>query len=394
MMFVDLHEALELALKSAQSLGVEKVDFQDSLNRVLAQDIVSRINIPPFNKSAMDGYAVKTNSNGRELRVLDTISAGDSRDLTLQSDGEAYKIMTGAKVPSGAEVVVMKEQVEQIDESSVLISENASRKDNILKMGEDLLIGDVAIRKDTLIKAEHIAVLATLGRVEVEVYKQPKIAVISTGDELIEPNEQLSGSKIRNSNAYQSIAQLAGMNIKADYLGIAKDNMQDSLSMLKRAFDKYDIVVSSGAVSVGDFDFVPKAVESLGFEFIFHGINVKPGKRTLFATKGNKYFIGVPGNPVSSFVQLEVLFKPFFYKLMNLDYKSDEYQFEINFEFKRKHSSRLSFEPVKIVSSKIEKIDYNGSANITAIVNADGFMIVEKGIDKIEKNSKVNVRLI
>ena len=392
-MLLPYNEALQIMLDSAKPLKTEKVCFMESLNRVLAEDIFSDINMPPFNKSAMDGYACRSEDLANELEVIEVIGAGHSPTKVI-GENQCSKIMTGAKVPEGADTVIVVEAVQELENGKIKYRAKTS-KSNICELGEDVKTGDLVIKKGTKIKSKHIAVLASVGKVEAEVYCKPKVAVISTGDELVEPLMKPRGSQIRNSNAYQLMAQLKEMGVDAEYMGIALDNEESTKEIVQKAVDyRADIIIASGAVSVGDFDFVPKIVQQLGFEFLFHGVATKPGKRTLFGQKENQFFLGVPGNPVSSFIQFQMLLKPFINKLMGNNDRFTDLQLELAKDFKRKNAKRLSFEPVIINGNKVELANYNGSADITSLVQADGVMIVEKGVFEIKKGEKVYVRPI
>ena len=392
-MLLPYNEALEIMLKSARPLEIEIIDFMDSLGRVLAEDIFSDMNMPPFDKSAMDGYACRNEDLKNELEVLEVIGAGYNPTKTI-TENTCSKIMTGAKVPKGADTVIVIEAVEELTNGKIKYRAKTF-KSNICLLGEDVKIGDQVISKGIKIKAKHIPVLASVGKVKVAVFKKPKVAVISTGDELVEPHVVPKDSQIRNSNAYQLIAQFKEMGVDAKYIGIALDNKESTNKMLQKAIDyNADIIVGSGAVSVGDFDFVPNAVQDLGFEFLFHGVATKPGKRTLFGKKGNQFFLGVPGNPVASFIQFQMLLKPFINKLMGNNDGFTDLKLELSHDFERKNAKRLSFEPVLIKDNKVELASYNGSADLTSLANADGVMIVDKDVFRINKGDTVYVRLI
>lgn len=392
-MLLPYNEALQIMLENASSLQVEKVCFMDSINRVLSEDIFSDVDMPPFNKSAMDGYACRSEDLANELEVIEVIGAGHSPTKVVGKN-QCSKIMTGAKVPEGANTVIVVEAVQELSNGKIKYRAKTS-KSNICELGEDVKSGDLVISKGTKIKSKHIAVLASVGKVEVEVFRKPKVAVISTGDELVEPIMKPRGSQIRNSNAYQLKAQLKEMGVDAEYVGIALDNESSTREVVQKAIDfNADIIIASGAVSVGDFDFVPKIVKELGFEFLFHGVATKPGKRTLFGKKDNQFFLGVPGNPVSSFIQFQMLLKPFINRLMGNSDNFKDLEFELDNDFKRKNAKRLSFEPVIIKENKVELANYNGSADITSLVYADGVMMVEKDVFEIKKGEKVYVRPI
>lgn len=391
-MLLEYDVALKIMLESAKNLGTEKVCFTESLNKVLAENIYSDINMPPFDKSAMDGYACRHEDLDSELEVLEIIGAG-YEPTKVVGKNQCSKIMTGAKVPEGADTVIVIEAVEELENNKIKYRLKKS-KSNICYLSEDVKIGDKLINKGSKIEAKHIAVLASVGKTEIEVYRNPQIAIISTGDELVEPNRKPGSSQIRNSNGYQLLAQVNELGIDAKYIGIAKDNINDTTILIDEALSFADLIIVSGAVSVGDFDFVPTVLADKNFDFLFHGVATKPGKRTLFGTNGKQWAIGVPGNPVSSFIQFEMLIKPFINKLIGHQQIFNDLKLELDENFKRKNSKRLSFEPAIIHGDKVKRVKYNGSANITALVDANAVMLVPIGINEIKKGETAYVRSI
>jgi molybdopterin molybdotransferase len=391
-MLLEYDIALNIMQENAKTLGTEKVSLNNSLNRVLAENIYSDMNMPPFDKSAMDGYACRKQDLENELEVLEIIGAGYEPNFEV-GENQCSKIMTGAKVPKGADTVIVIEAVQELNNGKIKYRLKES-KSNICYIGEDVKPNDLLINKNIKIKSKHIPILASVGKTEIKVYKLPKIAIISTGDELVEPHQTPKSSQIRNTNAYQLVAQVKELGIDAKYIGIAKDNKESTSELLNQAIAYADLIIISGAVSVGDFDFVPQVLMEKNFDFLFHGVATKPGKRTLFGVNENQWVIGVPGNPVSSFIQFQMLIKPFINKLMGYHQKFDDLKLEMGEDFKRKNAKRLSFEPVAIINNKIERVKYNGSANITALVDADAVMLVPKGINEIKKGEYVYVRPI
>ncbi|NJO68935.1 MAG: molybdopterin molybdotransferase MoeA [Bacteroidetes bacterium] len=278
------------------------------------QRILFRTGIcPPFDKSAMDGFACRREDLENRLDIIGEIPAGIEYKGSI-GQNQCVRIMTGAMVPAGADYVLMKEDAEEIEPGKIL-STRKKAGENICYKGEDLKPGDIVIPKGTLIQPASIAMLASVGNVYPLVYRQPSVAVVSTGSELVEPWESPSSACIRNSNAYQLMAQLQTMNINARYLGIVADNESKIEETLTGAIESFDVVIISGGVSVGDFDFVPRILSKLGVKALFHGMNVKPGKHLLFGRKGNCSVFGMPGNPVSSFVQFLLLVQPLILKL-------------------------------------------------------------------------------
>ena len=384
---------MRIVEQSAVSLGTETVGFQETLQRVLAEDVRSDGDMPPFDKSAMDGYACRREDVNHPLTVIEKVQAGDFPKKEI-GPGECTKIMTGAPVPRGADTVIMVEHTKILPDGRVTYLKQAS-KANICYRAEDVRRGDTVLRKGTVIKPQHIPVLASVGATEVSVYKRPRLAVISTGNELVEPWEKPGASQIRNSNAWQLQAQAGQMGLPVQYLGLAKDTREETARLVDKAMQDADVVILTGAVSMGDYDFVPEVLQEKGVQILFHGIHAKPGKRTLFGRTEKRWFVGLPGNPVSSFVQFEMLVKPLVYRIMGSQWQPDVLKLPLSEDFQRKNSSRKAFEPVVITEdSRVQKVDYHGSAHIHALSYASGLMVVERGISNLKKGELVDVRPI
>ncbi|MHC4499869.1 MAG: molybdopterin molybdotransferase MoeA [Planctomycetota bacterium] len=244
-------QALEIVLGSAREPCTERVDISRALGRVLAEDVKSDMDMPPFNKAAMDGYACRRQDLANELAVIETIPAGRPSEKTIGANLCA-KIMTGSMVPEGADCVIMKEYVE-ISGADMIRFVGEKTADNICVRGEDVKAGDVVLRKGTMLRAQHIAVLASVGCVEPAVAKTPRVGVIATGDELVEPAAMPGPSQIRNSNGFQLAAQVESMGLAASNYGVVRDTAVAMDSMFRKAFVGNEVVVVSGGVSVGDY---------------------------------------------------------------------------------------------------------------------------------------------
>lgn len=390
---ISYEEALKLVLQNAHPLGTETVDFETSLDNVLAEDIVSDMDMPPFDKSAMDGYACRREDLKNELEIIEVIPAGRWPEKKVGKN-QCSKIMTGAPLPRGADTVIMIEQVKEVAGNKIVFT-HESTKSNVCPLGDDVRTGDTVLKKGTLVKARHIPVLASVGATSIKVFKRPRVAVVSTGNELVEPEMKPRLSQIRNSNGYQLVAQVREMGFPATYLGIAKDTFEDTKALFQKSLTVADVLILSGAVSVGDFDFVPDVLKQSGFDIHFHGVSVKPGKRTLFGTYKNKWFIGVPGNPVSAFVQFETLIKPLLLKITGCEFFPPLLRLPLEDNYKRMNANRKAYEPVTITEKgTARKMEYHGSAHINALSYADGLMEIETGTLEIQKGTIVNVRPI
>lgn len=331
---IEFHEALQLITSLAQTIGTENVELAKSGLRVLTEDTFYDIALPPFDKSAMDGYACRSEDLANELTVIETISAGKNPENKIGKN-QCAKIMTGAVVPQGADCVIMKEDIEELSENKVK-SVSGKSKSNIRYVGEDVQVGDAALSKGTLLTSRHSPILASAGVANPLVFKQAKVAIFATGSELVEPSETPESYQIRNSNSYQMVSQVEELGLKGNYLGIIKDNFEETESKIAKAIDTNDVIILSGGVSVGDFDFIPLVIEKLGFEILLTRSAIQPGKPILFAKKGNTYCFGLSGNPVSSYVQFELYVKPFLLALMGHDFKCKTIKVVINETQKRK----------------------------------------------------------
>ncbi|MBN1361626.1 MAG: molybdopterin molybdotransferase MoeA [Sedimentisphaerales bacterium] len=389
---IEFKQALQIVLDSARPLGSERVDLNQALNRVLAEDVPSDMDMPPFDKSKVDGYACRRADLSRELVVVETIPAGTQPTRQI-APGQCAKIMTGAVVPPGADCVVMIEQTEQTGDGRIRFTTNET-PDNIFPKAQDVRQGQVVLPRGARIGPQYVAVLASVGRVRPVVAKLPRVAVVAGGDELVDPGVKPGPSQIRNSNSAQLISQLGAMGIAAHDYGAVKDVAAEVARVLKAAFAENDVVLVSGGVSVGDFDLVPSILKQLGVKLLFEKIAVKPGKPTIFGLAESGYCFGLPGNPVSTFVIFELFVKPFLYRLMGCDYTPVEVQMRLSEPVSRKDTERQEWIPVKIVSrEEVRPVEYHGSGHILALCQADGLIRMEIGVSRIEKAEQVSVTL-
>lgn len=390
---IPFESAQELINSISLSVGTERVELMQSLNKVLAEDIISDMNIPPFNKSAMDGFACRKVDLANELEVIEEIPAGKVPSSAIGKN-QCARIMTGAMVPEGANMVIQIEHVEQISDMRIKCNREGSGT-NICYTGEDMRIGEQVLQKGITIRPQHIAILASAGITKPLVNKCPSIAVLSTGNELIEPEPKPEKSKIRNSNAYQLMAQASLLGYKPDYLGIVPDSMNEITNTLFTALSTYQVILISGGVSVGDYDLVPRVLNNLNVEIIFHGLEAKPGKHLLFGRKDNCLVFGLPGNPVSSFIQFEVLIKPLLNKLARQNSVPSKIELPLAEDYRRKKADTLYFIPgIYTAQNSVHPVEYHGSAHIHSYSQAQCIIEIPKGITQLTKGTLVNVRPI
>lgn len=390
---IKLEEALNIINNfSLVHLHSEEVGLENSVNRVLAEDVVSDMDFPSFNKSAMDGYAIRSEEIGKKLRVIEFIPAGKKPEKTVES-GCCSKIMTGAMLPEGADMVVMQEDV--VADGDFILMENLKSRSNILFQAEDLKQGTEILKKGIIINPVHVGLLASVGKARPLVYKKPRIAIISTGNELVSPNEIPIPPKIRNSNSVQLLSLSNILGAQAKNYSQVEDSEDLILEAVKNAMETSDIVVLTGGASVGDYDFTAEVFNRLNAETHFTRLAIQPGKPVLFATKGKKFLFGLSGNPVSSFVQFQLLVKPLLQNLTGNISDSKILSLPISTDKRRKKSERMLFFPVRINENmEAEPLDYHGSAHLNAYQNANAMASFPIGVNELQKGTKVDVRPI
>jgi molybdopterin molybdotransferase len=292
----------------------EKVELINSIGRILAEDIIADINLPPFNNSAMDGYAIKFNPLIKKWNVIGEMPAGANNYFDLNDDS-AVSVMTGAKLPSGADTVIPIEKIiAENNEIKISNDTKISQGMNTRLIGEDLLLGSVAIKKGTLIKSNNISIAAACGKSNIKVYRRLNIGVLTTGNELVPIDEKPNDAQIRSSNLASIIASIKEMNMNPIDFGFCKDIKEEIKTNIYKAFNSdIDLLVTTGSVSVGKYDFIQEILKELGAEIIFWKVKIKPGKPFLLSTyrKEDKIIpiFSLPGNPLSSYVNFRLFVK-------------------------------------------------------------------------------------
>lgn len=394
---ISVEEALRLIEDNVYTVEErEQVDLVSAPGRVTALDYCSDLDIPLFDKSAMDGYLVIDDSYER-YRVKGVVKAGDSGDIEPAPD-ECLQIMTGAPVCKGAKRVIMKENVELHDEF-INVLERGGR-DNICRRGEDLREGDLALKEGTLITPYSLGVLASVGADPATVYRELKIDILVTGDELVEPAITPHGGKIRDVNSFTLLSSVKSVPFcrKGSYNRIG-DSLDSTLAEIVRFKEgDSDLLLVSGGSSVGDYDYCEAALKEAGFEIVFNKIKVKPGKPVIFAKCGSKIVFGLPGNPVSVLVSFENFVKPALYKMAGSCYRPLERRVALAEEFSRKRGFRTEFVPVELIEHKgslaCRSVRYKGSGNITALAAVNYLMQIDEGVTALDKGKQVLLREI
>ena len=306
-----MEEALEAILSRVGPLGVERVDVLSALGRVLAESVVSPSTIPPWPNSSMDGYAVRAHDTGRapvELAVVGRIIAGSMPSRALRA-GETMRIFTGAPLPEGADAVVPQEDV-AADNGRITLTASVSSGAYVRPAGEDVRAGDVVVEPGGSIGAAEVGLLATLGYSQVRVFRRPRVAILSTGNELADLGTEPGPGQIPNTNTYSLMAQVIEAGGEPINLGVAPDQLDAITERVRWGLDAADVLVTSAGVSVGELDLVRDALERSGAELHLWKVSMRPGKPITFGTRGGRPVFGLPGNPVSAMVTFELFVRP------------------------------------------------------------------------------------
>lgn len=397
-------EQAQAQVMSEVAVGpAEPVALDDSLGRVLREDITATRDMPPADNSAMDGYAVRAGDLADvpvRLRVTDDIQAGHPPKRALEA-GTAMRIMTGAYVPEGADTVV---QVELTDGGTevVTITKALARGANIRRRGEDMRAGDVVIRSGARIGAAEMAMLAAVQKTIVSVGRRPTVAILSTGDELVDVNDPLTPGKIVNTNGPLLAALVREVGAIPRMLGIVRDTKEATIAALEAAMES-DFVLSSGGVSVGAFDFVKDALDALGAETKFWRVAMKPGKPVVLSRLRDRVILGLPGNPVSSFVSFHLFAAPALRKALGQegDHEGDLYPPVVHARLETPLKSigdRRVYFRVHVAARDGElhakPLASQGSGSLTSMIGANGLAVVESGVTYVDAGAMIPVLLI
>lgn len=400
--FIALEEALEILNKNTKALKSEVVSIKDSLKRVLYGDVKSKINNPPFNKSVFDGYAFKSEDskgtskeNPIELKIVDEIFAGDFSEIEIKS-GEAIRIMTGAPIPVGADCVLKQEETERHGDL-VKIFKEMKVNENISFMGEDIKIGETLIKKGKRLDYADLGIMASAGISEVLVYKKPRVSIISTGDEVCDINSTLKPGKIYDSNLYSLSGRIEELGYNLLSMEHVGDNIIKIGKAIEKAFEKSDIVFTTGGASVGEKDLMQKVSESIGFERLFWKIKIKPGSAVVCSKREEKILISLSGNPNAALTTFELLGKPVLKKLEgkeeNINIKREK---GVLMDFFNKKSPQRRFlrgnviydeKGAKVYITQIK----SGNGILSSLLNANCLIEIEKGNEGLNRGEVVNI---
>jgi molybdopterin molybdotransferase len=375
-------EAVRLVLENTHRLPAEDVSLVQAQGLALAEDVRARFDSPPFDNSAVDGYAVRSadaSEAGRKFRVVDEAPAGRPAKRGV-GEGEAIKIFTGGVIPEGADAVVMVENTSGWGEQFEL-KRGASPGQNVRGSGEDVREGDVILRAGTEVGAPEIALAATQGYGALPVYRRPEVVVLSTGTELVEPGErELEPGEIYDSNSFAVIAQAHEIGARARRITAASDDAGVLRDAVREALETADVVVTSGGVSVGEKDLVKGTMLDLGVEQVFWGVRFKPGKPLFFGVREGASVFGLPGNPVSAMVCFELFVRPALVRMMGREDRGRPriqvyFEEDVRNSFGRMHAMRVSLEKTQR-GWRARSVGAQGSGLVSSLTKADALALI------------------
>lgn len=394
---ISLEESVEILKSINIGEKTEYVSLLEAINRVSAKDLHSQINNPPFNKSAMDGYALNVDEGmckNQKLQVIGTVHAGEVFKKDVDKN-QAIKIMTGAKIPNMCNAVIKKEDV-LVKDNEIILLKDVKLNDNVCLIGEDIVNNQLLVKKGTKLDYANIGILASSGINKVCVYKKTKIALITTGDELVDVSQSLDDGKIYNSNKYSIIARLYELGYNCEVIEHINDdfkNIGDRISSLSKTFD---IIITTGGASVGDKDLIEDAIKYINGEILFKKVNIKPGSAVFTSKKDDAIIFSLSGNPNAALTTFELLVKPMIERLNgnNVDFLKIEVAI-LKEDYNKKSNVRRFLRGRLYIEEGIQYVDItqtkSGNGIISSIINSNCLIEVEKGNTGLKKNQKVKV---
>lgn len=381
-------EALKTIYQFTRPIQKYRINLIKTYGFYLSKDVISPIHMPPFRQSAMDGYAIHTHDSNT-FKLIGEIQAGDANKLILKP-GEAVRIYTGAAVPETANAVIMQEKV-TATENTINIEGSITHNANIRPIGEQVNKGQIALEKGTKLTSAGIGFLASLGIVDVEVYNKPSIAIVTTGNELVEPGTPLEHGQIYRSNSLMlaTALQSIGYNNISDFK--VKDDFKETFDLLKKLTDTYDVVLISGGISVGDYDFVGKALEAIKVKQIFYKINQKPGKPLFYGKKGEVTIFALPGNPAAALSCFYLYVYPALELLSgNSDFQLSKSVLKSTSSFTKK-GGKVQFLKAFVKNKKVTILEGQSSAMLQTFALANALVYMPSALKNIAVNDEIEV---
>ena len=382
---IEVEEALRLIKSSEIKLKTIEVEINNSLGCVLAEDVISAMNMPPFKQSAMDGYSICGYAN--RFKVVGEIKAGDSNQYEIK-EGEAYRIFTGAPVPENSTAVIMQEKAQIIDDI-VSIGDDIKENKNIRPVGEQIKKGDVVFEKGDVINPSTIGLMSSLGIQKTKVYDKPQISLLVTGDELKQSCSELNFGEIYESNSSTLKSAFNQTDYNCSNISFVKDDLESTQNEIKKALEISDILVLSGGISVGDYDFVKQALEANGVQEVFYKVKQKPGKPLYFGKKGNKYVFALPGNPAAALTSFYIYILPLLNMFSGRYFQSlSKSKVKLKLPYIKK-GTVAQFLRGKCTDEEVEILDGQASSMLWSFAKANCLIYIPSSIIELNENDEV-----
>lgn len=388
-MAVSIDEGLRFIYENVKKKSTKYLPLEDAVGTILAQDIVAKYDLPRYNNSAMDGYGVKIADNSKCVNIQAYLLAGDNSENLVLNKGYAIKIMTGAKIPLGVEAIVPVEDV-QVCDLGILLPKNITLNKHIRFCGEDIKKGKLLLEKGNILHAHQITLLASQGITHIQVYKKPKVTIFSSGDEIKMHFELLEQTQFYNTNAPTFVARLKELGCEVDFIGSAKDNIEDFKFYIENALES-DLIITSGGVSVGDADFTKEAFRCFGHKIFFEKVNIKPGKPTTFGKIGSTYILNLPGNPLAAALNFEIFGQSI---LLALSGNIQKYIQPIFAKMSRDYvvkKGKFSVIPGLFDGEYFTPIENFSPGMISPLAQANSYIIVHPDCENLNLDQKVKV---
>jgi len=406
----DIEDMLKLIDENIKILDSEEISFENAIDRVTSEDIISNTDVPSFDRSAMDGYAVlaedtygASQNNPLILKIVGEVTTGKDSNKSLNNE-EAISIMTGAKLPKGADAVIMAENTEIITKNNntknakektteIKIFTSVTPGKNVSKQGEDIKKKELVIPKNTIIKPQHIGVLSSIQKTKINVYKKPSVAIIVTGDEIISPNDKKEEGKTVDASSFMLTELIKKSGATPVKKGIIKDDKEKIKHTIISC--KEDLIIVTGGTSVGNKDFIPTIISENG-KLLIHGVNIRPGSPTGFGIINNKPIFMLPGNPAASMVSFDAFVIYAIKKLQNIKHELFSQYKKQTVILERKITSeigRTDFVRVKIINGKAEPIRVSGAGILSSMTRSNGIIIIPKNKEGLNEGESVEVFL-
>jgi molybdopterin molybdotransferase len=392
-------EAFLIIEQIVKKMETESVPIEKANGRIIADDIISKIDVPHFRKSAMDGFAViatdtfsASNTKPKTFKIIESVTAGVLPKKDIKG-GECIEITTGAPLPKSADAVVMVENTEK-NGNQIVVYKSSAPGENIINIGSDIKKGTIVFEKGTLLNPRYLGVIAATGTDKISVMKKPTVAYFSTGNEILKIGEKLSDGRIFDINSVTVVELLRNYGFDVTFLGVIPDSLDEIRKALLKKIDEVDLVILSGGSSLGGEDYMVEAVNSLGKVYV-HGIAAKPGKPVLIGEVKGKLIIGLPGYPTSALSNVYTLVLPALYRMMDSEFKTVKVQVKLS----RKIAStigRYEFLSVKLVYENkvcIAVPVMKGSSAITTMAESDGYICIDENTEVVNKDELVEVNL-